>query len=60
MKLMLVLGARQQIIKSAPLIHEIAREAETELQLVHTGQHYDYEMSKTFFDELELPSPRKG
>jgi len=57
MKLMLVLGARPQIIKSAPLIHEIARESETELQLVHTGQHYDYEMSKTFFDELELSGP---
>jgi len=57
MKLMLVLGARPQIIKSAPLIHEVLREAEIELQIAHTGQHYDYEMSKTFFDELELPSP---
>ncbi len=57
MKLMLVLGARPQIIKSAPLIHEILKETELELQIVHTGQHYDYEMSKTFFNELELPSP---
>jgi len=57
MKLMLVLGARPQIIKSAPLIHEVLRDSEIELQIVHTGQHYAYEMSKTFFDELDLPSP---
>ncbi len=57
MKLMLVLGARPQIIKSAPLIREISRRSKIELHIVHTGQHYDYEMSKVFFDELELPSP---
>jgi len=57
MKLMLVLGARPQIIKSGPLIHEISKKSEIELQIVHTGQHYDYEMSKVFFDELSLPSP---
>jgi UDP-N-acetylglucosamine 2-epimerase (non-hydrolysing) len=54
---MLVLGARPQIIKSAPIIREALRRAEIELQLVHTGQHYDYEMSKIFFNELELPNP---
>jgi UDP-N-acetylglucosamine 2-epimerase (non-hydrolysing) len=57
MRLMLVLGARPQIIKSAPLIHEVLRRSDIELQMVHTGQHYDFEMSKVFFDELELPSP---
>lgn len=57
MKLMLVLGARPQIIKSAPLIREALRKSEMELQIVHTGQHYDFEMSKVFFDELDLPSP---
>jgi UDP-N-acetylglucosamine 2-epimerase (non-hydrolysing) len=57
MKLMLVLGARPQIIKSAPLIHQVLGDSEIELQIVHTGQHYDYEMSKTFFDELDLPDP---
>ena len=57
MKSMLVLGARPQIIKSAPLIHQVLKDSEIELQIVHTGQHYDYEMSKTFFDELNLPSP---
>lgn len=54
---MLILGTRPQIIKSAPIIEEIQKHPEIELQLVHTGQHYDYEMSKTFFAELELPEP---
>lgn len=57
MKLMLALGARPQIIKSAPLIREASRKSEIELQIVHTGQHYDFEMSKIFFNELDLPSP---
>lgn len=57
MKLMLVIGARPQIIKSAPIIHEAKKRGEIELQLIHTGQHYDYEMSKIFFGELDLPDP---
>jgi UDP-GlcNAc3NAcA epimerase len=57
MKLMLVVGARPQIIKSAPIIREAQSRAEIELQLVHTGQHYDYEMSKIFFNEMLLPDP---
>lgn len=57
MKLMLVLGARPQIIKSAPIVHEALKDGAIELQIVHTGQHYDFEMSKVFFGELELPNP---
>ena len=57
MKLMLVIGARPQIIKSAPVIHEALKRSQIELQLVHTGQHYDYEMSRMFFGELDLPDP---
>ncbi len=54
---MLVIGARPQIIKSAPIIHEASKDSEIEFQIVHTGQHYDYEMSRIFFGELELPDP---
>ncbi|MDH5462146.1 MAG: UDP-N-acetylglucosamine 2-epimerase (non-hydrolyzing) [Candidatus Bathyarchaeota archaeon] len=54
---MLVIGARPQIIKSAPIVHEASKDAEVEFQLVHTGQHYDFEMSRIFFGELELPDP---
>ena len=57
MKVMLVIGARPQIIKSASIVHEASNDAETEFQIVHTGQHYDFEMSKIFFDELELSDP---
>jgi len=57
MRLMLVVGARPQIIKSAPIIREAKNHDEIELQLVHTGQHYDFEMSKIFFDEMTLPEP---
>jgi len=57
MKLMLVIGARPQIIKSTPIIHEALKKSEIELQIIHTGQHYDFEMSKIFFGELNLPNP---
>jgi UDP-N-acetylglucosamine 2-epimerase len=57
MKLMLIVGARPQIIKSAPIVHEALKRNEIEFQLVHTGQHYDFEMSKIFFGELDLPDP---
>jgi len=52
-----VIGARPQIIKSAPIVHEASKDAEIEFQIVHTGQHYDFEMSRIFFDELELSDP---
>ena len=51
----LVLGARPQIIKSAPLIHLATQSSEIYFDVVHTGQHYDYEMSRIFFDEFQLP-----
>jgi UDP-N-acetylglucosamine 2-epimerase len=57
-KISLIIGTRPQIIKSAPIIREIERRNDFELQVVHTGQHYDYNMSKIFFDENALPVPR--
>jgi UDP-N-acetylglucosamine 2-epimerase (non-hydrolysing) len=56
-KVALVLGTRPQIIKSATLIHLASNNPEIELSIVHTGQHYDYEMTKIFFEELSLPEP---
>jgi UDP-N-acetylglucosamine 2-epimerase (non-hydrolysing) len=53
-----VVGARPNFMKIAPLIREMATApGEFEQTLVHTGQHYDEAMSKTFFDELDLPVP---
>ena len=56
-KVTLVLGARPQIIKSAPLIHLASKEPKIRLDVIHTGQHYDYEMTRIFFEELDLPDP---
>ena len=57
MKIMPVIGVRPQVIKAAPLIKLLDKDEEVELLLVHSGQHYDYEMSKIFFNELDLPDP---
>ena len=52
----IVIGTRPQIIKTAPILKE-ADKLGLELDVVHTGQHYDYEMSRLFFNELGLPDP---
>ena len=53
-----VVGTRPNFMKVAPLMREIFRYPQKFDQLfVHTGQHYDYEMSKSFFNDLKLPSP---
>jgi UDP-GlcNAc3NAcA epimerase len=55
MKLMTVIGARPQFIKAAPF-SELFRKENQEI-LVHTGQHYDVNMSDVFFEELGIPRP---
>lgn len=55
MKILTVVGARPQFIKAAVVSREL-RKKHTEV-LVHTGQHYDYNMSGRFFEEMNIPEP---
>ena len=55
MKIVSVVGARPEFIQAMPVSRALS-DAHEEI-LVHTGQHYDYRMSQTFFDELEIPVP---
>lgn len=57
MKIINIASARPNFMKVAPLLEEYKKYESIEAQLLHTGQHYDYEMSKIFFDELGLPEP---
>jgi UDP-N-acetylglucosamine 2-epimerase (non-hydrolysing) len=79
MKITLIVGARPNFIKIAPLVHEIERQhakfneqklncsedptsaekigRNIHYSLVHTGQHYDYKMSDSFFADLNIPEP---
>ena len=56
-KIAFVLGTRPEIIKCSPLIRLLERQRHPYF-LIHTGQHYSYEMDKLFFRELGLPLPR--
>jgi UDP-N-acetylglucosamine 2-epimerase (non-hydrolysing) len=57
LKAAVVVGARPNFMKAAPLIREFKNRGKIEPLLVHTGQHYDRNMSRIFFEELELPKP---
>jgi UDP-N-acetylglucosamine 2-epimerase (non-hydrolysing) len=66
LKIILIAGARPNFMKIAPIVRQLKvlsqktndyRLKTIDYILVHTGQHYDYEMSKVFFEDLELPEP---
>jgi UDP-N-acetylglucosamine 2-epimerase (non-hydrolysing) len=53
----LIAAARPNFMKIAPLYHALSRETWCRATIVHTGQHYDYNMSASFFRDLNLPEP---
>jgi UDP-GlcNAc3NAcA epimerase len=57
MRILTILGARPQFIKAGSVSREIAKHKEIEEIIVHTGQHYDANMSDIFFDEMKIPKP---
>ena len=56
-KVICVVGARPNFMKAAPVIEALRKRPEMSVMLVHTGQHYDRQMSELFFEELGLPKP---
>ena len=57
MRILSVVGARPDFMKLAPIERALAEHPGVEHDIVHTGQHYDPQMSATFFEELWLPAP---
>ena len=53
----IILGTRPEIIKMSPIIRECERQG-LDYFILHTGQHYSYNLDRIFFDELELPAPK--
>ncbi|MEY4929827.1 MAG: hypothetical protein RI909_551, partial [Bacteroidota bacterium] len=56
MKVVTIIGARPQFVKAATVSRELKKVGIQEI-LVHTGQHFDHNMSQVFFDEMEIPHP---
>jgi UDP-N-acetylglucosamine 2-epimerase (non-hydrolysing) len=57
MHILHVVGARPNFMKAAPVLHALRKRSAVQQTLVHTGQHYDANMSDVFFSQLEIPSP---
>jgi UDP-N-acetylglucosamine 2-epimerase (non-hydrolysing) len=57
LKFCIILGTRPEIIKLSPIIRECEKRS-LDFFIVHTGQHYSYEMDRIFFEELKLPLPK--
>jgi UDP-GlcNAc3NAcA epimerase len=59
-RMLMVVGARPQFVKAAAISRAVAARAEIEEIVLHTGQHFDPEMSRVFFDELGIAAPHRN
>src|SRR5581483_12065223 len=57
MKIDAIIGARPNFVKISPIVSEARRHPRIRLRLIHTGQHYDANMSDAFFRDLQIPEP---
>lgn len=57
MKIITIIGARPQFINAAAVSREIAKRSDINEIIVHTGQHFDRNMSDIFFEEMQIPRP---
>jgi len=57
MTVSIIVGTRPEIIKMSPIIHECEKQ-NLDYFILHTGQHYSYDMDRVFFEQLELPTPK--
>ena len=57
MKISIILGTRPEIIKMSSIVRELEKRS-LDYFILHTGQHYSYNLDKIFFEELELPLPK--
>jgi UDP-N-acetylglucosamine 2-epimerase (non-hydrolysing) len=57
MSIAIIVGTRPEIIKMSPVIHELENQ-KLNYFILHTGQHYSYNMDKVFFEQLKLPKPK--
>jgi UDP-N-acetylglucosamine 2-epimerase (non-hydrolysing) len=60
MRILAVVGTRPNLVKIAPLMRAMRHHGRVEAILVHTGQHYDHDMSGRLIDELDIPSPDRN
>jgi len=57
MKIAIIVGTRPEIIKMSPIIREFMKR-NVEFFILHSGQHYSYELNRVFFNQLNLPEPK--
>jgi UDP-GlcNAc3NAcA epimerase len=58
LKICNIVGARPQFIKAAMVVREFKKHPHVQNIIIHTGQHYDHEMSEVFFSEMGIPDPK--